>query len=247
MKKRRQYRERSNPELDTLKKKMKRCQKKITKLARGEKRDELIKEVATLLDQIEDKYEEINENKEKEMIKNAPNDMKGLFKHIRDFKRTTNEIGPLKNGKGEIKYKEKDKREIFADYFCSLQAKPEAEECIVNWNSFLEIEKDDKPKLADEDITKEEISKVIKGLKENTSPGEDGINAKIIKEFSEILTGPLEIVFNKALKSFTGIEENYSVIIALIFKGGSKMEAKQWRPISLLNLMLRIFDKCLYA
>ena len=53
--------------------------------------------------------------------------------------------------------------------------------------------------MANEQITKEEITKVIKGLKENTAPGEDGINARIIKEFRELLTDPLEIAFNKAL------------------------------------------------
>ena len=84
-------------------------------------------------------------------------------------------------------------------------------------------------------IFPEILSHHAKGLKENTAPGEDGINTRIIKEFSDVLTDPLEIVFNKALQSFSGIERKYAVIVSLIFKGGDKMEAKQWRPINLIK------------
>ena len=32
----------------------------------------------------------------------APKNSKGVFEHIRSFKRNSNEIGPIKNGKGNI-------------------------------------------------------------------------------------------------------------------------------------------------
>ena len=37
------------------------------------------------------------------------------------------------------------------------------------------------------------------------------------------------------------------MIIALIFKDASKLLPKQYRPISFLNIILCIFDKCLYT
>ena len=97
-----------------------------------------------------------------------------------------------------------------------------------------------------EPIVKEEVLKEITKLQENKSPGPDDISAKIIKITKEIISPCLTHIFNTSIQS--GIYPDalkLSKVIA-IHKKKEKYIPDNYRPISLLNIINKIYEKLLY-
>ena len=88
---------------------------------------------------------------------------------------------------------------------------------------------------------------IIKASKPASSPGVYQITNVICKELKDILAPILCKIFNKALAERKPVYEIINVIVTLLFKGGSRMELTQYRPVSLLPTFIRIFDKCLFS
>ena len=91
--------------------------------------------------------------------------------------------------------------------------------------------------------TLEELKKLIRELKVNKAPGSDGINSFIIKKTEKLIAPVLVKLFNKCMDN--GIFPDSLKIASIIplHKGGVKNEATNYRPISLLPLFSKIFEK----
>ena len=87
------------------------------------------------------------EREERRKFEAAPTNTDGIFKYIKNFKRASTEIGPINDAKGNIIFKEEEKREDFADYYEGIQATPKPEHIIHNWDSMFDVIDDGKPKL----------------------------------------------------------------------------------------------------
>lgn len=94
-------------------------------------------------------------------------------------------------------------------------------------------------------VTQGEIIKHIHSLKNNSSPGIDGISAEVIKDSHLYILNPLAHIINLIFK--TGIVPSCfkNTIITPIHKAGSKMSINNYRPINLVNNFAKIFEKCL--
>ena len=91
----------------------------------------------------------------------------------------------------------------------------------------------------------EEATKAIKTFKNNKSPGHDGLSAEFYKTFWDILGPDFIAVSNSAFeKGLLTISQRRGMIV-LMFKKGDKLNLKNWRPISLLNIDYKIITKCL--
>ena len=105
-----------DPEIDSATKKAKRLKKKIAKTPRGVKRDEIIFELENTFTEISQLNDQKVEREERRKFEAAPTNTDGIFEYIKNFKRASSEIGPIKHAKGNIIFKEDKKSEAFADY-----------------------------------------------------------------------------------------------------------------------------------
>lgn len=98
----------------------------------------------------------------------------------------------------------------------------------------------------EEQITLTEIQGAIKGLKSGKSPGPDGYTSVYYKTFGDILTNPLAKALN-SLSSPRQVPPDFlTAHITVIHKAGKDpAECPSYRPISLLNLDLKILTKIL--
>ncbi|BHF64337.1 hypothetical protein SprV_0200734000 [Sparganum proliferum] len=81
------------------------------------------------------------------------------------------------------------------------------------------------------------------GLKESKSPCPDEIPAKILKELAGELAKPLSMLFHTSFE--TGYLPPYwkSAWITPLYKGGSRVSANNYRPVSLTSICCKIMEK----
>ena len=77
------------------------------------------------------------------------------------------------------------------------------------------------------------IEKKIKTMKDNKSPGVDGIPPKLLKEIVEHISTPLAKVFNLSLEEGIVPAEWKEANNTPLFKKGSRNKPENYRPVSL--------------
>jgi hypothetical protein len=95
------------------------------------------------------------------------------------------------------------------------------------------------------EITEQEISQAIVGMKNDKSPGEDGIIKEFYHKFWDILKDEFVELFTKMKIEKEQPESHKNAIIKLLYKKDDHRKLKNWRPISLLNIDYKIFAKVL--
>ena len=109
------------------------------------------------------------------------------------------------------------------------------------------------PKLTEEqtdsiqgEITLEEAGTALKNMKNGKSPGSDGFGAEFFKCFWKqigvFVTRALNESFREGELSNTQKE---GIIICIPKEGKAKEYVKNWRPISLLNIIYKIGSSCI--
>ncbi|PZC78256.1 hypothetical protein B5X24_HaOG202328 [Helicoverpa armigera] len=91
-----------------------------------------------------------------------------------------------------------------------------------------------------------EVDVALKSLKYNKSPGDDGISTEILKLFKNTLIPHITNLFNSIL--FTGqipLQFTHSNII-ILHKKGDKTDINNYRPISLISHLYKLFIKVIH-
>ena len=86
-------------------------------------------------------------------------------------------------------------------------------------------------------ITADEVRKAFNSLSNNRSPGEDQINAELLKYSTPLLDQIIADIFNEAFEKHENININAGVLIALQKPGKKKGPPNNLRPITLLNTL----------
>ena len=145
----------------------------------------------------------------------------------------------LHNGKSIIDFKEK--AELFNDFFskqCSL----------VNNNSKLPsvLTKKTCKSLSSVEFSTYDILKIIRNLYPNKAHGHDMISIRMLKICDESICKPLGIIFRSCLENGKFPSEWKKANVVPVFKKNNKQELKNYRPISLLPVSGKIFERLLY-
>ena len=135
----------------------------------------------------------------------------------------------------------KEKVELFNNYFLE-QCKP-----ILNTSILPVFSLITNSSLDSIIITENMIIDIIKRINVNKAHGPDDISGRMIELCGESISLPLCIIFNNIIK--TGIFPNIwkSANVTPIHKKESKQTVKNYRPISLLPLFAKIFERILFS
>lgn len=93
----------------------------------------------------------------------------------------------------------------------------------------------------------EEVCRCIKNLKNKKSVGEDQVPVSLLKETADIISIPLEHVINVMFSTGIFPEQLKLAHIKAIYKKGDRAEEKNYRPVSLLSNVNKVFEKILYS
>ena len=95
-------------------------------------------------------------------------------------------------------------------------------------------------------VTADDVIKVVKEMKISGS-GSDDINMRLIKDGIEVLAPVFVKLINKSFTEGIYPDDLKIAKITPIFKGGDKSNMENYRQISILNAMNKIFEKLVYA
>ena len=189
------------------------------------------------------------------------NSMKPLFSN----KNNTKEKVVLKEGEKFIN-DEKEVAEIFNNFFGNITkdlnlTKPPSTEgkfdndfilnCISKFEehpSIIKIkEHNNKNNFKFNFTTQEEVMKVIDSLKSNKSQNKDDIPVKIVKTYKVLFSEFIAKNINHSIRSNTFPDILKLANITPIFKKGSKSEKRNFRPVSILPIISKVFERILHT
>ena len=130
----------------------------------------------------------------------------------------------------------KDKANLFNDYFCQQFSSAS--------NYDIDIEYSNDP-FYNFYIDFRDVRKMLSSLNQNKSPGPDGISGKLLKKCSSSLAYPLTLLFNLSFSQGQIPPEWKLANIVPVHKKGDKSLVENYRPISLISIIMKVFEKCI--
>ena len=95
-------------------------------------------------------------------------------------------------------------------------------------------------------FSEKDIYSIIRSLDSNKAHGHDNVSIRMIKMCDESIALPLKIIFESAMHSGIYPDQWKKANIIPVHKKNSKNELKNYRPISLLPIFGKIFERCIY-
>ena len=81
----------------------------------------------------------------------------------------------------------------------------------------------------------------------SASPGEDEVPVILLKSCRDSICQPLYLIWKHSFDSGEIHPSFFSSIIAPVFKGASKLEPPNYRPVSLTSHLIKIFERVIQA
>ena len=95
--------------------------------------------------------------------------------------------------------------------------------------------------------TPKEIFDIINSLSNSKSSDVFGITTKFVKVAAESISSPLSFLFNKSIQQSTFPQSLKIAKVIPLFKNESPLMVSNYRPISLLPIFSKIFEKLMYS
>ncbi|CAB4032685.1 Hypothetical predicted protein, partial [Paramuricea clavata] len=102
------------------------------------------------------------------------------------------------------------------------------------------------PVLSEIILTVEEVQAVLETLDVTKATGPDNVPARLLKETAPVISTSLCTLFNKSL-SQGALPEDWKIAnIIPVYKKGEKEYAENYRPISLLSIVSKVLERCVF-
>ena len=95
-------------------------------------------------------------------------------------------------------------------------------------------------------VTEESVLKILKDIDPTKAAGMDNISGRFIKDAAPVLAKPITQLCNLSIKLSSFPTRCKIAKIKPIYKKGSKIDPQNYRPISLLPLISKIFEKVIH-
>ena len=92
-----------------------------------------------------------------------------------------------------------------------------------------------------------DINKIIKSLNVNKAKGPDATSAKFVKMLANVIDCHLANITNNVISSNKYSKHAKTETVRLIFKKDDRTNIKNYRPISLLNIASKIYERFLHG
>ena len=175
-----------------------------------------------------------------------------IFHNIKNDPKTfwnlINKLSSLSENKKEENFNEDEFITFFTEmYSGNTQNNNFHDQIILKFRDKLkELDSIKEDHILNNEISKEEILKAVKTLKNGKAAGTDFISNEMIKSGIPILVNPLHKLFNLVFQSGTFPEIWNISYISLIYKKGDKSNPNNYRGISVTSNLGKLFNKIIH-
>ena len=177
---------------------------------------------------------------EQKLACNIKTDSKSFYAYVRSKQNVQDKVGPLEDSAGNIISQGFLMAEDLNGYFSSVFTKEDISSLPVADAKFQGAKSDYLEPLV---VTPELVARKIKAMKDNKSPGVDGIPPKLLMETVDQISIPLARVFNLSLKEGVVPFEWKEANIIPLFKKGSRNKSENYRPVSLTSVICKLLER----
>ena len=90
------------------------------------------------------------------------------------------------------------------------------------------------------------VTKALQNLQVSKAPGIDNIPSIFLRDGADILSKPITQLVNLSLKLSSFPNEGKIAKVKPLFKKGSRLDPKNYRPVSLLPVLSKIFERVVH-
>ena len=180
-------------------------------------------------------------------------DTKSIWKHLRTANKKTSACDNALPDELEINGQQYTNSQDIAfklnDYFASISEYINTNDVITSAPDLTKLETYISSKIPLDTffripkITVNQVSEFINGLNPAKATGLDGIGPRILKLASTVLSPSITALINKSIETATFPDQLKMAKLYPIHKGGSKSDPANYRPISILPTISKIFEK----
>ena len=196
---------------------------------------------------VTDALPEAKESYYKAQFEKVKHDPKKAWKTVNqnlNRNQTCQEIHALKTQNGDIS-DPTELAECFNDYFINVG--PDIAKTIdKNDRNFTDYISKATSKLNFQDVSESKVQRLLFSLNPRKSTGVDKIPAKIIRIVSPVIANCLTKIFNRAISNESFPFEWKQAIVIPLHKKGSRNLLNNYRPISILPAVGKVFERVLY-
>ncbi|BHF62021.1 hypothetical protein SprV_0100500200 [Sparganum proliferum] len=174
---------------------------------------------------------------QRDLLNRAAENPKLFYGYIRQCTRNKDPIPLLRTAEGEHLTDDRAKADHLSEFFRSVFSS----ETGFNPSALQSFE--DTPIIETVQFTEGMVLTELLRLKESKSPGPDEIPAKILKELAGELSKPLSMLFHTSFETGYLPPDWKSAWITPLYKGGSRVSANNYRPVSLTSICCKIMEK----
>jgi hypothetical protein len=174
----------------------------------------------------------------KRILKSFKGNPKKFYGFMRKLQTVKAKVSELVKEDGVLTQSEEETAEVLSSYFSSVFVREPAEDS----KDSQPRRKDSNPAMAEIEFETNTVRKKLLCLKENKSPGPDGLHPLVLRRCADVLAEPLAAIFRKSYSSGTVPEDWKLATISPIYKKGGKHEPSNYRPVSLTSVPCKIME-----
>ena len=96
------------------------------------------------------------------------------------------------------------------------------------------------------EISLDDVFRLLFDIKCSKASGPDKISARLIKDSAKVIAPSLTIIFNCSLSTGVFPEDWKNARVSPIYKSGKKIDPSNYRPISVLSVVAKLFEKLVF-
>lgn len=181
-------------------------------------------------------------NYEQKLAENIKSDTKSFYAYARNMSSSKLRPTVIQNSRGSDSVTTEETCDIFNEYFTSVFSQETMNNMPEPVAVFVGEEED---RLGSLRVNRDDVVRALKRVREDKAAGSDEMSPRIITKITDSIADPLCNIFNSSLSDGIVPDDWKRANVTPIHKNGSRLQASNYRPISLTSQLCKTMETIL--